>query len=130
MEAVHIADCQCYHPNLPSWRTNMDPSRDTWTRTQRSVGPVLYQQLQCSNNSLREQENWRRQTQRLVHVLRLIKKWKWPIKTVLAYTLKHDVGIRKTKKKWTRVSLQRKKDDTFWRLHKTRRYNQSKKIGR
>ena len=86
MEAVHIADCQCYHPNLPGWRTNTDPSRDTWTRTQRSLGPVLYQQLWCSSSSHCEQENWWRQPHYLAYVLCLIKKWRWPIKIVLAYT--------------------------------------------
>ena len=86
MEAVHIADCQCYHPNLPGWRTNTDPSRDTWTRTQRSLGLVLYQQLWCSSSSHCEQENWWRQTHYLAYVLCLIKKWRWPIKIVLAYT--------------------------------------------
>ena len=75
-----------HHSNLPGWRTNMDPSPDTWTRTQRGFGPVLYQQLWCSSSSHCEQENWWRQTHYLAYALCLIKKWRWPIKIVLAYT--------------------------------------------
>ena len=108
MEAVHIADCQCYHPNLPGWRTNTDPSPDTWTRTQRSLGPVLYQQLWCSNSNLCEQENL--QSQRLAYVLCLIKKWRWPIKIVLAHIFfKTWCRYQEIKQRGTRVSLQREK---------------------
>ena len=124
MEAVHIADCQCYHPILPGWRTNMDPSGDTWTRTQRSLGPVLYQQLWCSNSSLCEQGNWWRQTLRLVFVLCLIKKWIWRIKMVSPYS------FSKRRCRYQENKAKRKKDHTFWSLHRTRRYNQSKKVDR
>ena len=56
------------------------------SRIHRSLGPVLYQQLWCSSSSHCEQENWWRQTHCLAYVLCLIKKWRWPIKIVLAYT--------------------------------------------
>ena len=108
MEAVHIADCRCYHPHLPGWRTNMDPSSDTWTRTHGSFGPVLYQQLGCSRSSHREEENWWRQTHCLAYVLCLIKKWRWPLKIVLAYTFfktrcryqERNTSITATKERW------------------------------
>ena len=112
MEAVHIADCRCYHPHLPGWRTNMDPSWDTWTRTHGSFGPVLYQQLWCLRSSHREEENWWRQTHCLAYVLCLIKKRRWPLKIVLAYTFfktqcrhqenraKRNTSITATKERW------------------------------
>ena len=142
MEAVHIADCQCYHPNLPGWRTNMDPSGDTWTRTQRSLGPVLYQQLWCSSSSHCEQENRWRQPHRLAYVLCLIKKWRWPIKIVLAYTFfktwyryqenkaERNASIIATGKKMVPFEVFRSKRNDFHGDTVFRRNNHGKKIGR
>ena len=137
MEAVHTADCPCYHSNLPGWRTNMDPSPDTWTRTQRGFGPVLYQQLWCSSRSHCEQENWWRQTHYLAYVLCLIKKWRWPIKIVLAYTFfktwcryqenraEMNASITATKERWYLLKsaqhspIQPKKEN--WHINREKR---------